>query len=236
MSDFWAPEIHKVGSGYVAYFSARDTDGMLSIGVASASSPLGPFTDIGAPLVHDSAMGHIDASEINAADGNPYALWKDDGNAIGQPTPIHAQQLTPNGLALTGSPAVLITNDQPWEGSVTEGPFMVVHGATYFLFYSGNAYNTASYAVGVASASSPLGPFTKASAPILTSNAAWGGPGHCSIVDTPAGDTYIVNHAWQAGQESAAGAFRMTLTDALTWGPTWPSIPLAPSSTTRPMP
>jgi arabinan endo-1,5-alpha-L-arabinosidase len=235
-SDFWAPEIHKVGTGYVAYFSARDTDGMLSIGVASASSPLGPFTDIGAPLVHDSAMGHIDASEINAADGNPYALWKDDGNAIGMPTPIHAQRLTPNGLALTGSPVTLITNDQSWEGAVTEGPFMVSHAGTYFLFYSGNAYDTAAYAVGVASSSSPLGPFTKAPGPILTSNAAWGGPGHCSVVDTFAGDTYMVNHSWQAGDEGASGAGRMILTDAITWGATWPSVPLAPSSTTRPMP
>jgi hypothetical protein len=235
VSDFWAPEIHHVGSHYVAYFSARDAAGMLSVGVASATSPLGPFTDIGAPLVSDSTMGHIDASEINAADGTPYAVWKDDGNAIGQPTPIHAQELTADGLSLVGSPATLITNDQAWEGAVTEAPFMVEREGTFFLFYSGNSYATADYAIGVAQGSSPLGPFTKASGPVLVTGGAWAGPGHCSVVDTPAGDTYIVYAAWEASAVNAAPG-RLDLTDAISWGATWPSIPLAPSSTTRPMP
>jgi arabinan endo-1,5-alpha-L-arabinosidase len=235
MSDFWAPEIHRVGSGYVAYFSARDNDGMLSIGAASASTATGPFTDIGKPLVHDSTMGHIDASEFNDTDGTPYALWKDDGNAVGKPTPIHIQALTSKGLALTGSPATLITNDRAWEGPVTEAPFMVAHGGSYFLFYSGNVYSTANYAIGVAQASSPIGPFTKATNPILVTGGAWGGPGHCAVVDTPLGDTYVVYAAWEASS-IGGGPGRLVLTDAVTWGGGWPSVPLAPSSTTRPLP
>jgi arabinan endo-1,5-alpha-L-arabinosidase len=234
-SDFWAPEIHHVGSGYVAYFAARDSDGMLSVGVAAATSPLGPFTDIGAPLVHDSSMGHIDPSEVNASDGTPYAIWKDDGNAIGQPTPIHAQQLSADGLSLVGSPATLITNDHAWEGAVTEAPFMVEHGGTYYLFYSGNAYNTSSYAVGVAQGPSPMGPFTKATGPILVTGGAWAGPGHCSVVDTPSGDTYMVFAAWEASAINASPG-RLDLTEAVSWTGAWPAVPLAPSSTTRPMP
>ena len=175
--DFWAPEIHAVGSQYVVYFSARDTDGQLSIGAASAPSALGPFTDIGHPLVHDPAMGLIDASEITAPGGAHYVLWKEDGNALGKPTPIHAQPLAADGLSLGGSPATLITNDRPWEGPLVEGPFMVEHGGSYYLFYSGNSYASTAYAIGVARASSPLGPFTKAGGPILTDGRRVGRPG-----------------------------------------------------------
>jgi hypothetical protein len=38
---------------------ARHSDGQLSVGAATANGPLGPFTDVGAPLVHESNMGHI---------------------------------------------------------------------------------------------------------------------------------------------------------------------------------
>ncbi|HXU70689.1 MAG TPA: glycoside hydrolase family 43 protein [Polyangia bacterium] len=235
-SDFWAPEIHKVGAHYVAYFSARNSDGKLSIGAASAASALGPFVDLGAPLVHDPAMGLIDASEINAANGTSYLLWKEDGNAVGKPTPIHAQALAADGLSLTGAPSTLITNDQSWEGAVVEGPFMIEHGGMSYLFYSGNSYANATYAVGVARAPSPLGPFTKAAGPIVVTGGAWVGPGHCSVVDTPAGDTYMVYHAWQSGHVNGPGDARLPLTDAVEWVGGWPTVPGAPSTATRPLP
>jgi arabinan endo-1,5-alpha-L-arabinosidase len=234
--DFWAPEIHRVGAGYVAYFSARGADGKLSIGAASAPAALGPFTDIGQPLVHDPAMGLIDASEITAPGGTPYALWKEDGNAVGRPTPIHAAQLAADGLSIAGSPATLITNDQPWEGAVTEAPFMVQNGGTFYLFYSGNSYANATYAVGVAKATSPLGPFTKAGGPIVATAGSWVGPGHCSVVDTPTGDTYMVYHAWPNGCVNGPGCGREPLTDAVFWQGGWPAVPLAPSMTSRPLP
>jgi len=233
--DFWAPEIHRVGGRYVAYFSARGADGQLAVGAASAASALGPFTDIGAPLVHDPSVGLIDASEITAPDGTPYVLWKEDGNAAGRKTPIHAQPLAADGLSRAGQSATLITNDLAWEGGVVEAPFMVERGGTYFLFYSGNGYATDKYAVGVARASSPLGPFTKAGAPILVTGGAWAGPGHASVVDTAAGDTFIVYHAWKNGAIGAAPG-RLVLGDLVAWGSTWPAVPLAPSSTTRPTP
>ena len=180
-------------------------------------------------------MGLIDASEITA-NGTAYVLWKEDGNAIGKQTPIHAQALAANGLSLTGSPATLITNDAAWEGAVTEGPWMIAHDGAYYLFYSGNAYNTADYAVGVARATSPLGPFTKTANPILVSGGAWAGPGHCSVLDTPAGDTVIVYHAWESSAVGG-GPGREVLTDLVTWDEKdMPQISLGPSSTTRPLP
>jgi arabinan endo-1,5-alpha-L-arabinosidase len=230
--DFWAPEIHEVGAKYVAYFTARHEDGRLSIGAAKAASATGPFTDIGQPLVHDAAMGMIDATEFEAA-GTPYLVWKEDGNAVAKPTPIYGQALTADGTALTGARKTLITNDLAWEGGVVEGPWVVAHGGSYYLFYSGNAYYNGTYAVGVARASSPLGPYQKAGAPILTSNAAWIGPGHCAVVDSPAGGTAMLYHAWAAGHVNGPGDVRAMLLDAVVWTD-WPAVPAAPSISSRP--
>jgi beta-xylosidase len=235
--DFWAPEIHKVGSQYVVYFAARGADGMLAVGAASSSSSLGPYTDLGQPLVHDSSMGLIDPSEINTPDG-AYVIWKVDGNALGQPTPIRAQPLTADGLALRGAPTTLITNDLPWEGAVTEAPFMVAHAARYYLFYSGNAYYNDTYAIGVAVGTTPLGPFTKAPAPVIATGGEWVGPGHCAVVDTAAGDTAVVYAAWHQRCVNAAGCGRLDLVDELLWSamaPGTPAVPFAPSSSSRPL-
>jgi GH43 family beta-xylosidase len=235
-SDFWAPELHKIGTHWVAYFSARNTDGKLSIGAASADDALGPYTALPQPLVHDANMGLIDASEITDAGGTPYLLWKEDGNAIGQPTPIHSQPLAADGLSLTGGRSTLITNDQAWEGAVTEGPMMIEYAGSYYLFYSGNSYANASYALGVARCSSPTGPCTKAGAPIIVSSASWIGPGHNSVVAGPGGDLYVVYHAWMAGHVNGPNDSRYPLVDQLTWVNGWPAVPGAPSTGSRPDP
>ena len=235
VSDFWAPEIHRVGTHWVAYFSARGSDGVLAVGAASADDPLGPYTPLAQPLVHDPNMGLIDASEVKGSDGTVYLLWKEDGNAQGKPTPIHARALAADGLSLASSPtATLITNDQPWEGNVIEGPFMIEHAGMYYLFYSGNSYASTAYAIGVARASSPTGPFTKLANPIVTTGGAWAGPGHCSVVDGHA-DQYVVYHAWEAGHVNAAPG-RLPLVDQIVWVNGWPSVPLAPSNASRPLP
>jgi hypothetical protein len=234
MRGFWAPEIHHVGTGWVAYFTAGSTGQRLGIGVASALTSTGPFTALPQPLLHDPNVGLIDPSEYTAPDGTPYLLWKEDGNSIGQPTPIHAQQLAPDGLSLVGSRSTLITNDQAWEGTVTEGPFMVDHDGRYYLFYSGNSYASGRYAIGVARANSPTGPFTKAPGPILVSGGAWAGPGHCSVVEGQ-GETYMVYHSWQQGHIGTG--VRYPLVDQIQWSSDgWPHLYAAPSSSSRPTP
>ncbi len=235
-SNFWAAEIHRVGSQYIAYYSASDAAGVHRVGAASAPASTGPFTDLGAPLVENATEGVIDPTEFTDVNGTPYVLWKVDGNANGMSTPIFGQQLSPDGLGLLGTPTQLITNDLPWEGAVTEAPYLVLQGGTYFLFYSGNSYATTSYAVGVASAPSPLGPYLKNQRPILVTEGAWAGPGHCAVVETPAGDSYMVYHAWVSGCVNGPGCGREVLVDALLWGGAYPSVPLAPSSNTRPLP
>ncbi len=178
--DFWAPEIHKVGARFVAYFSARHNNGIFAIGAASASNILGPYTDLGQPLLSVPSPGAIDVHEFETSTGTKYLLWKIDGNAVGATTPIKIQPLAANRLALTGAPITLLTNTLPWEGALVEGPWMVEHGRFFYLFYSANGYASPAYALGVARSSSPTGPFTKAA--------------------RPSGDWVHVYHAWVGGQ------------------------------------
>ncbi len=162
-------------------------------------------------------------------------LWKVDGNAVGQSTPIKIQELTPDGLSLVGSPKTILQNTLSWEGALVEGPWMVEHGGSFYLFYSANGYASTKYAIGVARASSPLGPFEKAGAPILTSAAGFAGPGHGSVLIGPSGDWVHVYHSWLAGkvgQEPRA----LVLVDRIRWSGGWPSMLAAPSSRSAPLP
>lgn len=92
----WAPEIHRVGAGYVAYFTSVNGADVLSVGAASASDPFGAWSDRGGPLV-EAAVGVIDASHFTDRDGRQYLLYKIDGNSQGQPTPIYLRELTADG-------------------------------------------------------------------------------------------------------------------------------------------
>lgn len=221
VSDYWAPEIHKVGSRYVCYYTARDASGRLCIGAATAASPLGPFKDLGRPFIRDPRVGMIDATFFEDTDGALYLSWKSDGNDVGERCNIYVQRLSPDGLALEGARTAVLTNDRRWEGHVVEGPALVKKDGYYYLFYSGNSYADGSYATGVARSTSPTGPFEKAPEPILHTGGAFAGPGHNSIVTDPEGNTYIVFHAYAADD---VGGPRQTLADRVRWVNGWPAV------------
>jgi beta-xylosidase len=194
--NFWAPEIHQVGTKFVCYYVATNrADGHLCVGAASADSPLGPYTDLGHPLVDDPRGGSIDPTEFADTDGIHYLYWKFDGNAQGKPCQIYVLKLAPDGLSLEGDPVSapsVLTNDRPWEGTVVEAPEVVKKDGYYYLYYSGNYYGDGSYALGVARSSSPTGPFTMAPSPVLVSKGGAWGPGHNSLVTDSAGNDYTV--------------------------------------------
>jgi hypothetical protein len=98
MADFWAPEMHRVGDEYWTAFTARQANNALAIGLARAPSPLGPWSDNGAPLItgkpvnttglgYDPDMpqmsgGVIDSHLFIDSGGAKYLFWKDDTNSI----------------------------------------------------------------------------------------------------------------------------------------------------------
>lgn len=78
VGDFWAPEIARVGEEYWLSYTARAADRTLSIGLARAAHPAGPWTDNGEPLLTGTVIDshvHVDA------DGSPWLLWKKDSNS-----------------------------------------------------------------------------------------------------------------------------------------------------------
>lgn len=224
IGDFWAPELHRIDGNLIAYYTARAADDRLVLGAAARAGD--GFRDLGEPLLDGGPLGLIDPNAFVDSDGTPYLLWKDDGNAVGEPTPLHLQTLTADGLSLTDDePVDLLDNDRAWEGDVTEAPFLFAHDGRYYLFYSGGSYADETYGVGVARADSITGPYEKAPAPILFSGGPWVGPGHCSVVDAPDGGTAIVYHAWRSDCVGDDGCERQVLVDRIAWIDGWPTVP-----------
>jgi beta-xylosidase len=210
--EVWAPEVLRRRDGtYVLYYTVSKC-----IGAATAKRPLGPFVDTSKrPLVcQPGAGGSIDASPFRDRDGKLWLVWKNDGNAIAQPTWIWSQRLSADGLALVGRRAKIERNDAPWESSVVEAPMLWRHAGRLYLLYSGNVYSGSGYAVGYATCASPLGPCRDAPEnPILKSACRASGPGHNSLI-VVRGQTWIVYHAWLPGN---AGDKRVLWIDRLDW-------------------
>jgi len=215
----WAPEVLARDDGtYVLYYTAN-----LCVGRAVASKPLGPFVDESkhALVCQGSLGGSIDASPFRDDDGSLYLVWKNDGNHIGVPARIWSERLSADGLRLVGPRRPLEQNNKPWEGSVVEGPMLWKHDGHYVLFYSGNAFDSDSYAVGYATCDSPLGPCRDAPEnPILKKACRAMGPGHNAIVDVQ-GETWIVYHAWLPNH---TGDKRVLWIDKLDWSDGKPRV------------
>ena len=99
VGDYWAPEMAKVGDEYWLVYTARQRSNALAIGLAKSSSPLGPWRDLGRPLLDGYAVnttgmpdnsphavlsgGVIDSHIfIDEADGARYLFWKRDSNGV----------------------------------------------------------------------------------------------------------------------------------------------------------
>lgn len=231
---FWAPEISQEGQKTYIFYAAHKKGGNLAVGVASADRPEGPYRDHG-PLV-GQPDGSIDAFPVRDEKGKLYLVWKEDGNSIGQPTPIWAQPLNEARTALTGDKKELFRNDpKSWEAGLVEGVSMVRHGGYFYAFYAGNGCcgSGCTYATGVARAKKLLGPWEKyAKNPVLVNNDAWKCPGHGTAVERN-GHWYLLHHAYAAQGFQNVG--RQGVLSEFTWGPQgWPEfrgggVPAAPA-------
>ncbi|MFO0741902.1 MAG: family 43 glycosylhydrolase [Labilithrix sp.] len=241
----WAPEIHEIGNDFLAYYTTVNDANVLSIGVAKAPKPTGPYVDSGKPLV-ENGLGVIDATQFTDDDGSRWLVYKIDGNSQGKPTPILVRKLAADGLSFAAgsSPKQILVNDAgTWEGGVVEAPWVVKHAGKYFMFYSGNVYDER-YRTGVARATTLTGAWEKKGAPVLANNDAWVGPGHGSVVQVPGTDgetqDYFVYHAWrnQGGGVANKDLGRLVLVDRIEWGANgWPTIGGGtPTTGTQPWP
>lgn len=250
--DFWAPHVQRDGPRYIMYFSAKpdssDERHGMCLGIATATTPVGPFVDIGHPLECGKGFVNIDPMAFDdPATGKHLLYW---GSGF---EPIKVQELAANRLSFApeSEPTNLVWPN-PVKGAfpvLVEGPWLIRHGDFYYLFYSGDncCGPKANYAVMVARSRSATGPFEtleqatgKPHSIILEKRGYWIAPGHNSIVTDAAGQDWIIYHAVDArhpreNPTDELNTRRVMLIDRIRWIDGWPSID-GPSSSAQSAP
>ncbi len=183
-SGAWAPDVHlnPADRKFYLYYTVNR-----HIGVAVADRPDGTFIDQGVLIANA-----IDADMFLDDDGRYYLYY------VRYPDFRIFVQPLESALKKTGKPLELIRPDEPWEKKgepITEAPWVMKHNGIYYLLYSGGGADTRYYAIGYATSKSPLGPFVKyAGNPVMKEGNGVFGPGHCSVVETPNGEFWMVYH------------------------------------------
>jgi hypothetical protein len=190
----WAPSVLPRNGAYVVYYTVNDrSSGKQCISRGVALSPGGPFIDDSAgPLVCQPELGgSIDPSPFVDGDGRAYLLWKAESQTI------WSQELTSDGLALTGEPHTLISAGPSFERGVVEAPSLFREGGTYFLVYAAADWNSRRYTTAYAICAGPAGPCSKpANGRILSSGSHLAGPGGVEVFRDGDGALWVAFHAF----------------------------------------
>ncbi|MDR1742650.1 MAG: glycoside hydrolase family 43 protein [Dysgonamonadaceae bacterium] len=187
---FWAPEIYAINGKFYMYYSADE-----HICVATADSPTGPFVqNKKEPMIADEKC--IDNSLFIDDDGRPYLTFVRFNDGLN----IWIAELEKDLVSLkkeTMHPCIHVS--QAWEEvwpRVNEGPFVIKHKGLYYMTYSANSYESPFYGVGCATATDPMGVWTKYDEnPLLQNPGDLVGVGHSALFTDKAGKLRIVFHA-----------------------------------------
>jgi GH43 family beta-xylosidase len=251
-SDLWAPEVVYERGVFYMYISATrrlegeggrwdlgpGDDDSRRVGLARATDPLGPFVWDKEPLTEGWS---IDGHPFRDDDGSMWLFYnirseetRAANGAWGTGT-VCDRLLAPDRVE--GGPTPVTFPSQDWEGPYgdwywNEGPYVLKRRGTYYQMYSGGYHADGSYAIGIADARAPRGPWEKApDNPILTSSARITGPGHHSFVYGPdAATVYAVYHGYVGGEPG-----RKVNLDRLYWRGDRPQI-AGPTDGEQPVP
>lgn len=201
----WAPAMVAAGKGYLLYYAVGPQNPTPSrIGVARCTTPQGPCTDSGAPLL----AGGVGFEAIDPAvfvDPRTGTTYLYAGGSAG--ARLRAWVLKPGGMRIDHEVAI------PQPPHFTEGAFVHYRRGVYYLSYSSGRWDHDDYHVEVAMGPGPTGPWRPAGT-ILAGDACFQGPGHHSFFADPArGGWYIAYHRWegQAGPGPYRGARRIVV-------------------------
>jgi beta-xylosidase len=177
----WAPGVLAGERAYVLYYTTRHAaSGRQCISRAIAQTPEGPYIDksTGPFICQVNLGGSIDPYPFVDTNGQTYLYWKNDGNCCDLPVGLWVQRLSRDGQKLLGRPSELIQRDQLWELPLIENPAMWQQDGRYYLFYSGNWWESHAYAVGYAVCEHATGPCRKPlERPIFKAAGSVMGPG-----------------------------------------------------------
>jgi hypothetical protein len=259
----WAPSVLEKpgacpgaasGPCFVMYHVGLNTDldpDSNCIGVATSSTPAGPYTERGIlsngtldqsdrPIGCGDDLGYSNIDPAPVVVGGSAYLYFSTGHRCAAPAPhgscpfdrmISVVPLSADRFSATGPRTELFENDQSWENGVVENPWPIQNGATWHLLYSGGVF-TGQYGMGDTSGAAPVGPFTKHPGnPILIDGNGVVSAGGGSIVTGPRGGLWAAYH----GRNSPGGA-RLLRLDPLSFTPAGPADIDGPSTTPRPLP
>ncbi|MGH3750065.1 MAG: family 43 glycosylhydrolase, partial [Micromonosporaceae bacterium] len=247
-STTWGPSIEYIDGRYVMYFVGVDIPGHAkpnkSLGVATAPTPAGPWTDSGAPLIEpqfyqrppQNELRHrslIAPDGVQGADGRRYLYYGGfNGGIFGVP-------LNDNGTVVDGD-AVQLVDDAHFEG-----PYVVRRKDWYYMFVSSNHCCTggpvAGYTGWAVRSRNPLGPFKDhqglpakgtypGGAPVSFANGnRFVSPGVNTLTTDLSGQDWMVYHAVDREHPYLEGPFQGGLQrglyiDRLDWIDGWPTV------------
>jgi arabinan endo-1,5-alpha-L-arabinosidase len=204
--DFWAPHVlyDRQLKKFVLFYSAESDDTAIGkcLAVAFADEQLGPFTDKGTPLLCGKGFMNIDPMAfVDPKTGKKLLYWGSDFQ------PLKVQEMSDDWKSFKpGSVAkpVIFPDRQKNYNRLIEGAWLDFQDGKYFLYYSGDncCGDGANYAVMVAKADNPFGPFVtlgkynkSGSSVILEKDEQWIAPGHNSIFRDDNGDIWMAYHA-----------------------------------------
>jgi hypothetical protein len=181
----WAPAVVFRNNKYYFYYTAET-----KIGVAVGNTPIGPFTDIGVPLIGTDPYTDdiIDANVFIDDDGQAYIYYGGSGKSR-----MVVRKLNPNMISLATGPTDITPQNY------TEAPYMIKRKGIYYMTYSNGAWFNDTYNVQYSTSNSPMGPWTYRGK-ILSSNTEDKGPGHHGVLKIGNCDEYyIVYHRYENG-------------------------------------
>ena len=197
----WAPAIEekktKDGYRYYLYFSGNPKNGGgKQIGVATADSPTGPFTDLGHPMITESPTGGGQQIDVDVftdpVSGKSYLYW---GNGY-----MAGAELNKDMVSIKKKTLAVLT---PEGGTLQdyayrEAPYVFYRNGLYYFMWSVDDTGSPNYHVAYGTSTSPLGPIKVATDPIVTiqnPEKEIYGPAHNSVICKPGTDEwYIVYH------------------------------------------
>jgi len=245
----WAPEIDYFNGQYYLYYGVTDVTTEISgepadchadnaIGVATSSSPTGPWTDLGRPVIEPRRAGPgcnffwTFDPEVIQAGAQKYIYY---GSYFGG---IEVRELSDDGFDAPGDSAVPVAIPNRYEGQE-----VVFHAGYYYLFVSAtNCCNgpLTGYSVFAGRSASPTGPFVDregvsllagrvGGTPVLSMNGnRWVGPGHNTVFTDLEGQWWTIYHAVDRFDPYFEGAVGFTkrpaLLDPIDWIDGWPTV------------
>ena len=218
----WAPDVflREYDGRFIMYYTAHDraTDKQC-IGVATAATPAGPYTDpADHPRICPPNFSAIDPSPFTKADGTHWIVYAAPGAGI------RATRMTADRTHNAGEPPITLIPNQP---TIIEAPVIVRSGPRLVMFVSRNhTRDSCRYRTEVWWSSGLDGTWDLSWDVLSTALTGRCGPGGADLTKID-GTTWIMFHAWRcdvAGacdhQDPAADRHRAMFVGTIAWDAT----------------